>query len=92
LKEIASDLNSSTISVSSPRNNNFALQRSISSHSLPTLHIEEEALNQIFSNKAEKQKEMLETLKVRKEALEEAMNKKLAELKALCLKEGVRMK
>jgi hypothetical protein len=34
---------------------------------------------------------MLETLKVRKEALEEAMNKKLAELKALCLKEGVRM-
>ncbi len=78
--------------MSSPRNNNFALQRSISSHSLPTLHIEEEALNQIFSNKAEKQKEMLETLKVRKEALEEAMNKKLAELKALCLKEGVRMK
>ncbi len=78
--------------MSSPRNNNFALQRSISSHSLPTLHIEEEALNQIVSNKAEKEKEMLETLKVRKEALEEAMNKKLAELKALCLKEGVRMK
>jgi len=58
---------------------------------LPTLRIEEEALNQIEINKVEKQREMLETLKVRKEALEEAMNKKLAELKALCLKEGVRM-
>ena len=57
---------------------------------MPTLRIEDEELNQLENNKEEQQKEMFETLKVRKEALEEAMNKKLAELKSLCLKEGVK--
>lgn len=65
------------------------LHRSISSHSLPSLRIEEESLHKIEIAKAEKQKEMFETLKVRKEALENELSKRIAELKALCLKEGV---
>ncbi|CAG2163383.1 unnamed protein product [Oppiella nova] len=90
VEQIASELNSSTVSSteSSRANSLTTSRRSLSAHSLPTLRIEDETLTQLESNKAVKEKEMFETLKVRKEALEEAMNKKLAELKALCLKEG----
>lgn len=35
------------------------------------------------------QREMYTALKARKEALEEAVNKKLEELKQLCIQEGV---
>ena len=84
------DLNANQSVPTSSRSGDYSIRRSLSSHSLPTLRIEDEELIQLENNKAEKQKEMFETLKVRKEALEEAMNKKLAELKSLCLKEGVK--
>lgn len=38
------------------------------------------------------QREMYTALKARKEALEEAVNKKLEELKQLCIQEGVSVK
>ncbi|XP_054158811.1 probable serine/threonine-protein kinase DDB_G0282963 [Oppia nitens] len=63
-------------------------QRTISSHSLPALCIENETLDNLETNKRNQQKQMFDALKIRKEALEEAMNKKLKELKELCLKEG----
>ena len=56
----------------------------VSSQSLPSLRIEDCV--------DEERREMFETLKVRKEALEDALNKKVAELKALCLREGVSLK
>ena len=92
--EIVAELNANVSVYSSgppSRSDDYSLRRSLSSHSLPTLRIEDEELIQLENNKAEKQKEMFETLKVRKEALEEAKNKKLAELKSLCLKEAVNM-
>ena len=93
LQEIKAELDSNKTCVSShstSRSGDLPLRRSHSSHSLPTLRIEDEELNQLQNNKEEQQKQMFETLKVRKEALEVAVNRKLAELKSLCLKEGVK--
>ncbi|CAG2101826.1 unnamed protein product [Medioppia subpectinata] len=90
VEQIATELNARTISSaeSSSRTNNFSThERSLSSHSLPALGIDQ-TLSQLETNNTAKEKDMFETLKVRKDALEEAMNKKLQELKALCLKEG----
>lgn len=89
LDKIAAELNQSTNKLTSTRSSNFQLlNRSISSNSLPALRFED-SINQIENLKVEKQKEMYESLKIKKEALEEALQKKLTELKSLCLKEGV---
>lgn len=59
------------------------VRRSISCYSLPTLGIDDE------NEETEERREMHEALRVRKEALQGALNTKLAELKALCLREAV---
>ena len=41
-------------------------------------------------NDTERNQEKLETMKIRKNALEETLEKKLNELRSLCLREGVR--
>ncbi|KAI1278740.1 FERM domain-containing protein 4A [Halotydeus destructor] len=63
------------------------VRRSISCYSLPALGVAD-AEDHEEDERAEERREMHEALRVRKEALESAMQAKLAELKALCLREA----
>ncbi|XP_064473958.1 FERM domain-containing protein 4B-like isoform X2 [Ornithodoros turicata] len=83
LEKIAAELSKSSQSLSSSSTGSN-LSRSASSHSLPTIKIEG---NQNEETEAARE-EMMLVLKARKEALEEALAKKVEELRALCLKEG----
>ena len=46
--------------------------------------------DEIPLNDTERNQEKLETMKIRKNALEETLEKKLNELRSLCIREGVR--
>lgn len=63
-------------------------RRSISESNLPTL--KQSLDDELPLNAAERRAEAIETLRVRKEAMQEALDKKLTELRAVCLREGVR--
>lgn len=58
--------------------------KSTSENNLPSLS------DEIPLNDTERNQEKLETMKIRKNALEETLEKKLNELRSLCLREGVR--
>lgn len=57
--------------------------KSTSENNLPSLS------DEIPLNDTERNQEKLETMKIRKNALEETLEKKLNELRSLCLREGV---
>lgn len=57
--------------------------KSTSENNLPSLS------DEIPLNDSERNQERLETMKIRKQALEETLEKKLNELRSLCLREGV---
>lgn len=59
--------------------------KSTSENNLPSLN------DEIPLNDSERNQEKLETMKIRKNALEETLEKKLSELRSLCLREGVSM-
>lgn len=62
-------------------------RRSISESNLPSLKVNQD--DDLPLSAAERRTEMLETMRVRKEALEEALEKKLNEMRSICLREGV---
>lgn len=62
------------------------VRRSISCYSLPALGVTDE---ENIEEQREERREMYDALRARKEALEAARADKLAELKALCLREAV---
>ncbi|KAH9381037.1 hypothetical protein HPB48_008251 [Haemaphysalis longicornis] len=86
LEKFAAELSKSSQSLSSVSTGS-SLSRSASCHSLPAIKIEDQTDH--VNEEAERAKqEMLTALKARKEALEEALRRKLEELKSLCLREG----
>ncbi|XP_022302441.2 FERM domain-containing protein 4B-like isoform X7 [Crassostrea virginica] len=88
VSEIAAELSRSTSSLQGSLGSD-SISRSGSSASLPSLTTSRFDLNCDPSVEAVKaQREMYTALKARKEALEEAVNKKLEELKQLCIQEG----
>ncbi|XP_037281596.2 uncharacterized protein LOC119174679 isoform X4 [Rhipicephalus microplus] len=88
LEKFAAELSKSSQSLSSTSTGSN-LSRSASCHSLPAIKIEDETDQPQVNEEAERAKqEMLTALKARKEALEEALRKKIEELKSVCLKEG----
>ncbi|XP_054922107.2 uncharacterized protein [Dermacentor andersoni] len=88
LEKFAAELSKSSQSLSSASTGSN-LSRSASCHSLPAIKIEDQTDHQKVNEEAERAKqEMLTALKARKEALEEALRKKIEELKSVCLKEG----
>ncbi|XP_077487000.1 uncharacterized protein LOC144098323 isoform X5 [Amblyomma americanum] len=89
LEKFAAELSKSSQSLSSASTGSN-LSRSASCHSLPAIKIEDHTDHHPQMNEeAERAKqEMLAALKARKEALEEALRKKVEELKSVCLKEG----
>eukprot|EP00105_Crassostrea_gigas_P010369 XP_011425619.1 PREDICTED: FERM domain-containing protein 4A isoform X6 [Crassostrea gigas] len=88
VSEIAAELSRSTSSLQGSLGSD-SISRSGSSASLPSLTTSRFDLNCDPSVETVKaQREMYTALKARKEALEEAVNKKLEELKQLCIQEG----
>ncbi|XP_062575985.1 FERM domain-containing protein 4A-like isoform X2 [Saccostrea cucullata] len=88
VSEIAAELSRSTSSLQGSLGSD-SISRSGSSASLPSLSASRFDLNCDPSIEAVKaQREMYTALKARKEALEEAVSKKLEELKQLCIQEG----
>ncbi|KAL1436143.1 hypothetical protein MTO96_010886 [Rhipicephalus appendiculatus] len=88
LEKFAAELSKSSQSLSSTSTGSN-LSRSASCHSLPAIKIEDQTDHPQVNEEAERAKqEMLTALKARKEALEEALRKKIEELKSVCLKEG----
>ncbi|XP_056000425.1 FERM domain-containing protein 4A-like isoform X4 [Ostrea edulis] len=88
VSEIAAELSRSTSSLQGSLGSD-SISRSGSSASLPSLTTSRFDLNCDPSVEAVKaQREMYTALKARKEALEEAVSKKLEELKQLCIQEG----
>ncbi|XP_029843527.3 FERM domain-containing protein 4A isoform X2 [Ixodes scapularis] len=83
LDKFAAELSKSSQSLSSASTGSN-LSRSASCHSLPAIKIEDHVNEETQAAK----QEMLLALKARKEALEDALRKKLEELKTLCLREG----
>ena len=78
------------------------VRRSISCYSLPTFGVlnaqngadgsESNTVDpndEILSQESEERREMYEALRVKQETLQDALQQKLAELKALCLREAV---
>ncbi|CAN7989550.1 unnamed protein product [Ixodes hexagonus] len=83
LDKFAAELSKSSQSLSSASSASN-LSRSASCHSLPAIKIEDHVNEETQAAK----QEMVMALKARKEALEDALRKKLEELKAICLREG----
>ena len=65
---------------------NNTTRKSTSESNLPSL---KNLNDELPLNDAERNQEKLETMKVRKNALEETLEKKLNELRSICLREGV---
>lgn len=83
--QIAAELSASTHSLSSSASSTPRLSRSASAHSLPALKIEGDGLSE---EGRQARAAMLAALKAKRDALEEALSKKTADLKAICLREG----
>ncbi|XP_077540063.1 uncharacterized protein LOC144152608 isoform X3 [Haemaphysalis longicornis] len=87
LEKFAAELSKSSQSLSSVSTGS-SLSRSASCHSLPAIKIEADQMDHVNEEAERAKQEMLTALKARKEALEEALRRKLEELKSLCLREG----
>lgn len=83
LTEIAAELCHSVPSIS-PASSQSNISRSNSSNSIPSAVLEGELSEESKAARIE----MLTALRARKEALEDALKKKIDELRSLCLKEG----
>ncbi|XP_055881357.1 FERM domain-containing protein 4A-like isoform X3 [Biomphalaria glabrata] len=86
MSDIAADLCSSSTSL--PGSTGSDLSRSPSSHSLPSLSNSRYDLSIEQSDSIKAERDMYQALKARKEALEDALKKKMEELKLLCIQEG----